>query len=152
MGEPSVALARMERLIRLADVVKVSDEDLTWLLPGQDPLAVAEKWRTMGPSLVVVTRGGQGAAGVVAEGIVEVRAPAISVADTVGAGDAFMSGLLDALAGAGWLEPAGRAELKAASPGSLAQVLSHAVRVAAYTCTRPGADPPTREQLAAWQP
>ncbi|MFI7588573.1 carbohydrate kinase [Spongisporangium articulatum] len=150
VGDPVSTLATMQRLIRTADVVKVSDEDLAWLLPGQDPLAVAEQWRTDGPALVVVTRGGRGASGVLSSGVVEVGAPPITVADTVGAGDAFMSGLLDALAQRGLLEPSGREALHGLVPGALAPILTHAVKVAAYTCTRPGADPPTRRQLASF--
>lgn len=152
MGSPVVALDRMTRMIRLADVVKVSDEDLEWLTPGQDPLAVARQWQSEGPALVVVTRGPNGASGVLAGGVVDVGAPPIVVADTVGAGDAFMSGLLDALAATGLLEPAGRDRLHALAPASLAPLLGHAVKTAAYTCTQAGANPPTREQLAHWKP
>jgi fructokinase len=152
MGDPRTALERIERFVRGADVVKVSDEDLEWLLPGVDPLQVAETWRASGPALVVVTRGGDGAVGVLASGVVEVAAPRIVVADTVGAGDALMAGLLDGLDGAGWLRPDRVEDLRRAEPAALAGLLSHAVRTAALTCTRPGADPPTREELENWDP
>jgi fructokinase len=150
MGDPRSALERIERLVRASDVVKVSDEDLEWLLPGVDPLQVAETWRASGPALVVVTRGGAGATGVLASGVVEVPAPKILVADTVGAGDALMAGLLDGLDGAGLLRPDRVEDLRAATPAQLAPLLSHAVHAAALTCTRPGANPPTREELEHW--
>ena len=152
MGDPRTALDQIERFIRAADVVKVSDEDIAWLMPGTDPLWVAEEWRASGPALVVVTRGGAGAVGVLAGGVVEVRAPEIIVADTVGAGDALMSGLLDGLDGAGLLSADRVEDLRAADPADLAPLLDHAVRLAALTCTRPGANPPTREELDNWTP
>jgi fructokinase len=152
MGDPRTALERIERIVRAADVVKVSDEDLEWLLPGVDPLLVAETWRGSGPALVVVTRGSAGAVGVLAGGVVEVAAPQIDVADTVGAGDALMAGLLDGLDAAGLLRPDRVEDLRAIDPADLAPLLSHAVRTAALTCTRPGADPPTREDLDRWRP
>jgi fructokinase len=152
MGDPRSALERIERIVRASDVVKVSDEDLEWLLPGVNPLQVAETWRASGPALVVVTRGSNGASGVLASGIVEVAAPLIVVADTVGAGDALMAGLLDGLDSAGLLRPDRVEDLRAAPAGDLAPLLSHAVRTAALTCTRPGADPPTREELQNWDP
>jgi fructokinase len=152
MGDPRTALERIERIVRAADVVKVSDEDLEWLLPGTDPLQVAESWRAGGPALVVVTRGGDGAIGVLASGVVEVAAPRIVVADTVGAGDALMAGLLDGLDGAGLLNAEGVAQLRSARAADLGPLLEHAVRIAALTCTRPGANPPTREELSDWNP
>jgi fructokinase len=152
MGDPRTALERIERIVRAADVVKVSDEDLEWLLPGTDPLQVAEMWRATGPALVVVTRGGQGAVGVLASGVVEVAAPQIVVADTVGAGDALMAGLLDGLDGAGLLRPDRVEDLRSSSAADLGPLLEHAVRIAALTCTRPGANPPTREELSHWNP
>jgi fructokinase len=152
MGSPTEALERIERIVRLADVVKVSDEDLAWLRPGVDPLQVAEDWRATGPAVVVVTRGAKGAAGVVARGMVEVTAPHVVVADTVGAGDALMTGLLDGLDGAGLLTADRVETLRGIAPADLAPLVAHAVRVAALTCTRPGADPPTRAELDAWAP
>jgi fructokinase len=152
MGDPRTALERIERIVRAADVVKVSDEDLEWLLPGTDPLQVAESWRASGPALVVVTGGGDGAIGVLASGVVEVAAPRIVVADTVGAGDALMAGLLDGLDGAGLLSAEGVAQLRSSRAADLGPLLEHAVRIAALTCTRPGANPPTREELSNWNP
>lgn len=149
MGDPKAALVRVERIVALADVVKVSDEDIAWLMPGADPLDVVRSWQAGGPALVVLTRGGAGATGVVAGGVVDVAARPIEVVDTVGAGDAFMSGLLDALANAGVLQADRKAELGALAPAALSEILEHAGRVAAYTCTRPGADPPTRAELDA---
>ena len=152
MGDPRTALERIERIVRAADVVKVSDEDLAWLLPGTDPLQAVQDWLANGPALVVLTKGGEGAVGVLAAGMVEVAAPKIVVADTVGAGDALMAGLLDGLDGAGLLAADRVEDLRAASTDELASLLSHAVAIAALTCTRPGADPPTREDLENWEP
>ncbi len=152
MGGHGAALERIERIVRAADVVKVSDEDLAWLTPGQDPLQVIEAWRASGPALVVLTRGGEGAVAVLESGVVEVPAPKITVADTVGAGDALMAGLLDGLDRAGLLTPATIGELRTRSAAELGPLLAHAVKVAAYTCTQPGAQPPTRKELDAWPP
>lgn len=152
MGDRATALARIERIVAACDVVKVSDEDLAWLLPGADPLEVIQSWRAVGPALVVLTRGGAGAVGALASGTVQIPAPRIIVADTVGAGDALMAGLLDGLDRAGLLSPDTVEGLRTAGPDDLVELLTHAVRVAAYTCTQAGAQPPTRDRLDAWQP
>jgi fructokinase len=152
MGNAGPARQRVERFVAAADVVKVSDEDLAWLAPGADPADVAQDWLALGPALVVVTRGGEGATGVCAAGRVDVPAPRIAVVDTVGAGDAFMAGLLDALSGAGLLGADRSRELRAIARDALAAAVRRATRVAAITCTRPGADPPTRQELAAAYP
>jgi fructokinase len=152
MGGPSAARERVEQFVRAADVVKVSDEDLDWLAPGEDPAAVAAAWLALGPSVVVVTRGGEGATGLAAAGRVDVQAPPVEVVDTVGAGDAFTAGLLDALAAADLLGAARAEELRAIDTGAFAAALRHAARVAAVTCSRPGADPPTSAELAAAYP
>jgi len=149
MGDAGPARQRVERFVAAADVVKVSDEDLTWLTPGADPADVARDWLGLGPALVVVTRGGEGATGVCAAGRVDVDAPQIQVVDTVGAGDAFMAGLLDGLARAGLLGADRSQALRAISQDALAVAARRATRVAATTCTRPGADPPTRAELVA---
>ena len=149
MGDAAPARERVERFVAAADVVKVSDEDLTWLAPGADPADVAHDWLALGPALVVVTRGGEGATGVCEAGRVDVDAPRIRVVDTVGAGDAFMAGLLDGLARADLLGADRSDALRAIPRDGLAAAARRATRVAAITCTRPGADPPTRAELVA---
>ena len=149
MGDPGQARARVERIVARADLVKVSDEDVAWLAPGEDPVDVATAWRAGGPGIVVVTRGGEGAVAVTAGGRVEVRSPKVQVVDTVGAGDSFMSGLIDHLAGAGLLGP-DRHEAIAAMPAAQVEaMLTHAIRIAAVTVSRAGANPPTRAELDA---
>lgn len=150
MGEPPAARARVERLVAACDVVKVSEEDLGWLAPGEDVPDVVRGWLGSGPAVVVVTSGGEGAHGLTRAGSVDVAAPPIVVRDTVGAGDAFMAGLLDYLTGADLLGPARREALRSMDLTTLSAMLGHAVRVAAFTCTRSGAQPPTRAELDAW--
>ena len=149
MGDPATTRERMERIVALADVVKVSDEDLAWLAPGEDPVDVAAAWQARGPAIVVVTRGGEGAVAVTPSGRVEVQAPRIQVVDTVGAGDSFMSALIDFLDGAGLLAPGARTGIAAMPAEQVDAMLRHAVRVAAVTCSRAGANPPTRAELDA---
>ena len=138
----------VEGLVALADVVKVSDEDLAWLEPDEDPLAVARRWATTGPAFVVVTQGGEGAVAVTADGReVAVPAPPVVVADTVGAGDSFMGGLIDGLWSAGLLGAEGRSALHAVDDATLQAVLLRCARIAAITVSRPGANPPTSAEL-----
>lgn len=132
--------------VRRADLVKVSVEDLDWLAPGTEPAAVAHRWLDEGASLVVVTRGGDGALGVTAGSEVNVGAPAVEVVDTVGAGDAFTAGLLAALAGRDLLARDALADL---DERVMDEVLRVATTVAALTCTRAGADPPGRGEVSA---
>ena len=148
MPPPDVTRPIVEGLIALADVVKVSDEDIAWLEPGQDPLDVARRWAASGPALVVVTRGGDGATAVTADGRrLDVEAPRVRVADTVGAGDSFMGGLIDGLWSAGLLGADKRAALRAADDATLRTVLVRCARIAATTVSRAGANPPTAAEL-----
>ncbi len=141
---------RWEGLIGLADVVKVSDEDLDWLVPGVPVADVAADWSARGPALVVVTRGPDGALATASSGTsVEITAPAVEVADTVGAGDAFTAGLVDALRLAGLLGGDRRALLDDVNADEMRKLLTRAALVAAVTCSRPGADPPTAGELAS---
>lgn len=147
MGDQDRAVRHVERLAALCDVVKTSDEDLAWLYPGEDLEEVAARLLALGPALVVVTCGGEGAYGLTAGGAVPVTVVPVQVVDTVGAGDAFMAGLLDGLRLAGLLGADRREALHAAGPGELAASLSRAAHVAAHTCGRAGADPPRADQL-----
>ncbi|BCJ47717.1 ribokinase [Actinoplanes ianthinogenes] len=142
---------RVEAIAAISDVVKASDEDLAWLYPGTRTLDAARHLLGLGPALVCVTLGAEGAVAVTGRDEVAVPRVAVDVADTVGAGDAFMSGLLDALWERGLLGVAGRARLRAISGEDVRAVLSHAALVAALTVARAGAAPPTRAELDAWQ-
>jgi len=146
VGERSAYVARLEGWVSLADVIKVSRADLAWLYPEATPQAVAAAWLGRGPGLVVVTMGHEGSIGLTARGRVEVAGTPVIVADTVGAGDAFTSGLLAWLHAAGWLELTRIREIPA---DALREGLVFANRAAAITCTRAGAQPPTRSEMDA---
>jgi len=149
MGSAADTRPVVERLVRLADVVKVSDEDLAWLHPGVAPAEIAEAWSRSGPALVVVTHGGEGAFACTAAGArISVAAPSVTVADTVGAGDSFMSGLIDGLWSAGLLGADRRAALHEIDAGTLEAILARCARIAAITVSRAGANPPTLAELA----
>ncbi len=133
--------ARLERVLALADVVKVSEEDLAWLAPGVPALDAARALLDGGPAVVLLTRGGEGAVAIGAERAVAVPAPPVDVVDTIGAGDAFSGGWL-----AYWADHGlGRAELARAD--AVLAATRFACLVAALTCARPGASPPRRAEL-----
>jgi fructokinase len=136
---------RLAATVARCDLVKVSDEDLALLHPDEPAVDVARRWVGAGPAAVVVTRGPHGALGLTAAGAeVDVPGEQVEVVDTVGAGDAFSSGLLDALGRQGDLE---RDRLRDLGPDGLRSAIEAAVHVAAITCARPGADPPRRSEL-----
>lgn len=149
MGDHEAAVRKAERCVALSDVVKASDEDLEWLYPGQDPVKAAERWLATGPAVVLVTRGADGAFAVLPGGLVAVDALPAEVVDTVGAGDAFMSGTLHALAAHGLLGPAARGRLRALDRAAVTDVLRHASASAAVTVARAGANPPDAAELDA---
>ncbi|MEU1213189.1 carbohydrate kinase [Streptomyces sp. NPDC005791] len=149
MGEHAPAVDRAERCVELSDIVKASDEDLRWLYPDEAPEEAAERWLGSGPAVVLVTRGAGGATAFLPGVTVSIGAPPVRVVDTVGAGDAFMSGALHALASHGLLGAAGRARLRTLDAAVLDDVLRHAVASAAVTVARAGALPPDGHELAA---
>ncbi|MFC6148028.1 carbohydrate kinase family protein [Mumia xiangluensis] len=132
---------RVDRIVGYAAVVKLSDEDATALRPDLDPTAYAVRPAVAGPRLVALTRGGDGAVLISGDLVVEVAPPPTEVADTIGAGDSFMAGLLAGILMAGWT---GR---KGYDREALTWLGELAVRAAAITCSRPGADPPWRHEL-----
>ncbi len=141
--DPDAYARRMASLVAACDLVKVSDEDLRLLYPDREVMETAADWAASGPAAVVLTRGAEGAVAITSDGHhLDVAGREVTVVDTVGAGDAFMSGLLAGLDVRGHLDD--RASLDAAvTGGALEQALEHAVLVAALTCTREGANPPT---------
>ncbi|WP_420392484.1 carbohydrate kinase family protein [Acuticoccus sp.] len=144
--EPDVGVwrARVERFAEHTDVVKASEEDIAALYPGEAPSKVAERWRRLGATLVVVTRGPQGAQAFAAAGTVAIEGRAVVVVDTVGAGDAFHAALVAGLAERGLTHGDAVAALDLDTIGEL---LAFAVGAAATSCTRRGADMPRRDEL-----
>lgn len=152
MGSPAAVVERVEALVALSDVVKASDEDLMWLYPDVPPATTLERWGTLGPTLVVMTRGARGALARLAhvDTSLEVAAPSVQVGDTVGAGDSFMAGLLAGLRQAGLVGgPAARELLRRARWEDLAVPLRQAALTSAVTVGRAGAYAPGPDEVAA---
>lgn len=147
VGPRDEAVARVERFVAASHVVKASDEDLAWLYPGDDLDDRLRVWSHLGPEVVVMTRGADGCTAMTRSGHdCSIGGRQVDVADTIGAGDSFESGLLSGLADAGVLSP--RA-LAAITRGQLDDALERAVTVSSMTCERPGADPPSRAEYDA---
>ena len=138
-------LARLNRMIAMADILKISDEDVAWMTGKTDLAAAARKWLKAGARIVVVTRGGNGVEAFTARDRIARPAVPVTVADTVGAGDTFTAGLLAALQAARLLD---KKKLAAISASDLETALAFAARAAAVTVSRPGCDPPWARELA----
>ena len=137
---------RLDRMLALSDIVKVSDEDLNWINPA--PLSLRDKVAELlkkGPSVVILTRGGEGATGYLANGE-EVQVPAVKaeIVDTVGAGDTFNAGVLAKMSELGQLH---KSALVTLAPEVLSEALAYGARVAAVTVSRAGANPPWVEEI-----
>jgi len=151
LGDPEEAWRDVLGLAASATLVKLSDQDLRLLRPGAEEdeacRSLLEGART---ELVVLTRGGSGATAYAEGAVVPVAAPPTDVVDTVGAGDSFTAAVLAMLTD--WdVVGGGEGALRALDDSRLALLLQGAVTAAAVTCSRRGANPPTREDLpAAW--
>jgi fructokinase len=145
--DKDLARTRIEHLVEHSDVVKVSEEDLRWLDPDHPPERIAQTWLGLGPAIVAVTMADRGAAAVCAAGTARVAARPVQVVDTVGAGDAFMVGLIDALWGSGLLGGDRRAQLRQIGLDALTTALEAASLSSALTVARAGADLPDRAAL-----
>ena len=149
MGEPAAALASLERFIALADVVKVSDEDIDWLTGGASIDEVVERWLGMGVSLVVVTRGKYGSEVAMASGLRFTKTPSdVEVVDTVGAGDSFMGGMIDAMWGMGLRGADAREALRTLPEEQIRAIIDRASAVSDVTVSRKGANPPWAHELS----
>jgi fructokinase len=136
--------ARIGRMLQLADIIKLSDEDLAWLAGHDDTQASAKALLDGGAKLVCITRGSEGVTGYAAGHTVSVAARKVEVVDTVGAGDTFNAGLLAALHDAGALA---KDKVAALDADTIQAALELGVRAAAVTVSRAGANPPTRAEL-----
>ncbi|OAN84281.1 carbohydrate kinase [Jannaschia sp. EhC01] len=137
--------ARLDLMLAHTDIIKASDEDLRWLL-GDEPLPIlAEQLRAKGPKIVLVTQGAAGVTGFHAGGDIHVPAQAVSVVDTVGAGDTFNAGVLAGLEDAAALDKSLIA--KGLPEDVLRAAMTLGVQASAITVTRAGANPPRRDEL-----
>lgn len=142
--DPVAFRARIGRIARRADVIKVSDDDLAFLAPHETPDVAIERFLALGAQVVLRTNGSNDVVVRTTSSRRSVPVPAVEVIDTVGAGDAFGGGFL-----ASWIA-AGRGRGDLGSIDLVCDSVRVAVRVAALSCTRPGADPPTRAELDAF--
>ena len=150
MGSPDDVRPRIEALVALADVVKASDEDIAWLYPDRYVPDVLRHWGSLGASLTVVTRGGEGALYALHHVGSVATSPATptEVADTVGAGDSFMAGLVSGLLDAGLLGGVeARARLRSATLAQVRPAIERAVATGGITVSRAGAYAPQRSEL-----
>ena len=130
--------AQVEKWVDISAVVKVSEDDLTWLYPGQDHVEIAKRWIANDVSVVVITHGADGLTGVTAQGVVKAPGVKVDVVDTIGAGDTVGAVIAEAVKNIGLVELHGAA---------LMVTLEKAARAAAITCSRKGANPPTSREL-----
>lgn len=140
MPEHRSALERFERLVGASDVVKLSDEDAAWLYPGMSMTDVIHRLLTLGPEVVALTQGEHGARLSTVDHDVHFSPPAITVVDTIGAGDSFMSAMIATLV----------PRHGALDARDLNEIVRTAATAATITCTREGALPPTAVELAEW--
>lgn len=131
-----------------ADIVKASVEDLAYIYPGEPAAAAARSLLAAGAALVLVTDGPRPARAFLPDAVLDEAVPQVTVADTIGAGDAFGGGFL------AWWTAHGLGQADLRRGDLVGQALKAATGAAALTCTRPGADPPDLAELRArnWWP
>ncbi|MFC8039517.1 carbohydrate kinase [Paenarthrobacter sp. NPDC057355] len=143
LGSQAQATATFEDIVPLTDVVKLSDEDAQWLYPSLSIQDISRRILELGTGLVVVTRGSEGS--MLSTRGAQVLVPSVTsaVADTIGAGDSYMSALIYGLLQTG---------VDRLTPGVLESLGGRATKAAAITVRRAGANPPTSDELLAELP
>lgn len=138
--------ARLSEMISYSDILKVSDEDLNWIV--QKPLSLAKKANSLlqkGPTITIVTRGGAGATAYLSSGeVIDVEAELVEIVDTVGAGDTFNAGVMAKLSELGLLT---QKKLASARPDEIREALSFGAKVASVTVSRAGSNPPWADEV-----
>jgi fructokinase len=137
-------LARMRRMIAMADIVKLSDEDLAWFGESGSTDEIIARWLDLGPKLILLTQGGKGATGYSKRHKVTITPQPVQVVDTVGAGDTFNAGALASLQERGALT---KERIAALSDAEIRSALELGTAAAAITVSRAGANPPWRHEL-----
>jgi fructokinase len=137
-------LVRLHRFIALSDIVKISDEDVFWMTGKKDLARAARKWLKLGAKIVAITKGGEGVEIYTRRFGFAADAPPVKVADTVGAGDTFTAGFLYHLSTHQHLS---KQALTSIHETDLMEAAAYAMRAAAVTVSRPGADPPWQREM-----
>lgn len=143
LGSHFEAKTIFEQLVPFTEVVKLSDEDALWLYPRSSLEDISQHILDLGAGLVAVTMGAKGSLLTTAGAQVAVPPVTAEVADTIGAGDSYMSALICGLLMRG---------SDGLAPSVLESLGRMASRAAAITVSRPGASPPTAEELQAELP
>jgi fructokinase len=130
--------AAVARWTSISAVIKVSEDDLAWLYPEREQLDIAAQWLNEGAQLVIITKGSYGLIGITKEGSVTVPGVKVEVADTVGAGDTVGAIVVEAIVERG---------LSSLHGDVLREVLTRAAKAASITCSRAGANPPSRAEI-----
>jgi fructokinase len=143
IDDPVAYRARLTGILRRADVVKVSEEDLAWLSPGLPWSEAADALQAAGPAVVLVTRGADGASVLLRDDRHTIPAPPVRVVDTIGAGDAFGGAFL------AWWRRAGLGRRDVVRTAAVLEATRFACLVAARTCEQAGAVPPRLADLDA---
>lgn len=152
LSDSQSARAHLQQFLPGTDVIKLSDEDAAWLYPQRSPADVLADLRAAGPSVAIMTLGAEGALLSTRATLVRVRTPATVVTDTIGAGDSYMSALIDgllrSLSTAGSVET-WRRDADNMTEDALVVLGAAASAAAAITVSRRGANPPWHSELTA---
>jgi fructokinase len=141
IGDPAAYRRRLKWILARTHLLKVSEEDVHFLDPDRDPVKATRALLVDGPTVGILTRGGEGAVVVTPERDVVVTSPKVEVVDTIGAGDAFAGGFLS------WWRERGIGTDALGDLDTVVEAAGFACLVAARTCERPGASPPYRNEL-----
>ncbi len=138
LGNRNEYVKKVEKWVAISSAVKVSDEDLNWLYPGNAIDEIVNEWLEKGVELVVVTLGDKGITAYRMHEQISVHAVKVFVADTVGAGDTVGAVLVEAIVKNGLDKLTGEV---------LKNMLNRATKAAAITVSRTGANPPSKEEI-----
>ncbi|MGR3198786.1 MAG: carbohydrate kinase family protein [Paracoccus sp. (in: a-proteobacteria)] len=144
--DPGAYRARLARLLPMADIVKLSADDLEWLHPDLSPEDAARRVLDSGPRIVLQTGGAAGAKAIWSGETLMAPAVRTTVSDTIGAGDTFNAGVLASLDRQGILSKQGIARI---TPDQILQALNLGAQAASVTVSRPGANPPWLHEMPA---
>jgi len=145
IADPQSHRARINRMVAMSDIVKVSDEDLDWMTPGiSHQRAIDAMLDQVGVSIVLLTKGAGGVSAYTRNGELDLAADTVEVVDTIGAGDSFNGGFLAGLHAANLLT---KSAIKMVEPEALRTAAELAIRVAGITVSRAGANPPWAREV-----